>query len=92
MEVDDALVNAHLEAIVRVGTLTVGGLTRGDLQLLGGQTDGAGHLEVLVLGVLLDVFDQFLLLVFHGPPFPGEVSLGPSDRSEYSQDEIKYRV
>lgn len=37
VQVDDALVDAHLEAVPRVGALTAGGLARRDLEHLGGQ-------------------------------------------------------
>ena len=40
----------HLEAVPGVGTLTTRTLAGGDAQHLGGQTDGAGMLEALLLG------------------------------------------
>ena len=45
---DETLVDAHLEEIPGLGTLTVGGLAGVDLEVLGGQTDGALDAEVLV--------------------------------------------
>merc|ERR1740130_1246900 len=50
VEVQDALVDAHLVTIVGVGPLTTRRLARGDAEDLGRQTDGAGDLEVLDLG------------------------------------------
>lgn len=47
VQVDDALVDSHLEAIVGVGTLSIGGLASHEAQNLGGHADGAGYLEVL---------------------------------------------
>lgn len=55
VQVEDALVDAHLEAVPGVGSLAARGLARDDLQLLGGQAHGAGHLELLVHGALLQV-------------------------------------
>lgn len=40
VQVDDALVDAHLEAVPRVGALTAGGLARRDLQHLGREAAG----------------------------------------------------
>lgn len=42
----------HLEAVPGVGTLTTRRLAGGDAQGLGGQADGALHLQLLVLGAL----------------------------------------
>ena len=55
VEIDEALVDAHLEAVPGVGTLTTGGLTGGDAKDLGGHADGAGNVELLVEGSLLEV-------------------------------------
>ena len=52
---DEALVNAHLEAVPSLGTLTTGGLAGGDLQDLGGEADGALDAERLGLGALDEV-------------------------------------
>lgn len=64
VQVDEALVDAHLKHVPGLGTLTVGGLTGADLEVLGGQTDGALDAEVLALGAvdelgadLLEVLD-----------------------------------
>ena len=55
MQVEDALVDTHLEAVPGVGSLAARGLARDDLELLGGQAHGAGHLELLVNGALFQV-------------------------------------
>lgn len=47
--------DAHLIRIPRLGTLTARSLTGGDLQSLGGQTDGALDTQVLALGALEDL-------------------------------------
>lgn len=52
VQVDEALVNAHLVGVPGLGTLTARGLTGGDLEVLGGQTDGALDAEVLALGTV----------------------------------------
>lgn len=49
---DETLVDAHLVAVPGLGTLTTGGLAGGDLEGLGGETDGALDAEVLALGTL----------------------------------------
>lgn len=49
---NQTLVDAHLVEIPSLGTLTARGLTGGDLEVLGGQTDGALDAEVLALGAL----------------------------------------
>ena len=60
LEVDQALVNAHLELVPGVGTFTAWRLAGGDLELLGGKADWALDLEVLVLGRALEVSANFL--------------------------------
>lgn len=57
VQIDDALVDAHLEAVPGLGTLTARRLARGDVQHLGGQADGTSHLalQALVLGATLQV-------------------------------------
>ena len=52
---DEALMDAHLEAVPSLRTLTTGGLAGGDLQDLGGKTDGALDAERLGLGALDEV-------------------------------------
>lgn len=44
--------DAHLILVPGLGTLTVGGLAGGDLQGLGGQTDGALDLQGLATGTV----------------------------------------
>lgn len=55
MQVEDALVDAHLEPVPGVGALSAGRLARDDLQLLGGEAHGPGHLELLLHGALFQV-------------------------------------
>lgn len=50
VEVDETLVDAHLEVVPGLGTLTTGRLTGGVGKDLGGETDGALDAELLVLG------------------------------------------
>ncbi len=66
VQVNDPLMDAHLEAVPGVGAFTAGGLAGGDLQGLGGETDGASHFEVLVVvqGTLLEELAH-LLQVLH---------------------------
>jgi hypothetical protein len=52
---DKTLVDAHLIRIPGLGTLTARGLAGGDLEDLGGQTDGALDAQVLALGTLEDL-------------------------------------
>jgi len=55
VQVDDALVDAQLEAVPGLGTLTARRLAGRDAQHLRGQADGAGHLalQALLLGTAL---------------------------------------
>jgi hypothetical protein len=46
---DEALVDAHLEAIPGLGTLTAGGLASGNGQVAAGQADGALDAQLLAL-------------------------------------------
>ena len=55
MQVQDSLVNAHLEAIVGVGTLTARRLSGHDSQDLGGHAHRAGHLEASQHSLVLQV-------------------------------------
>lgn len=55
VEVQDALVDAHLEAVPGVGSLSARRLARDDRKLLGGQPHRAGHLQLLLHGALLQV-------------------------------------
>lgn len=52
VQVNEALVNVHGEHIPGLGTLTVRGLTSGNLEVLGGKADRALDAEVLGLGTL----------------------------------------
>lgn len=49
-DIDDTLVDAHLEAVPGVGTLSAGRLTGGDLENLGGHAGGSLDLNTLILG------------------------------------------
>ena len=50
VEVDEALVDAHLEPVPSVGTFTARRLADDELENLGGHAHGALHLEALLLG------------------------------------------
>jgi len=52
VQVNEALVDVHGEHVPGLGTLTVRGLTGGDLEVLGGKADRALDAEVLGLGTL----------------------------------------
>ena len=52
VQVNETLVDLHLEAVPGLGTLTARGLAGGDAENLGGETDGSLDTEVLVLGTL----------------------------------------
>lgn len=41
VQVNNTLVDAHLVSVPSLGTLTVGGLSGGDLKVLGGESDRA---------------------------------------------------
>lgn len=60
MEVQDALVDAHLEAIEGVGTLTARRLADQELEDLGGHSDGARHLQVLLKSLVLELSAHLL--------------------------------
>jgi hypothetical protein len=60
-------VDAHLELVPGLGTLTVGGLTGGDLEGLGGQTDGTLDLE----GLGASTVDQLLADLLEGGNLAG---------------------
>lgn len=55
MQVQDALVDAHLEAVEGVGTLTARRLADQELEDLGGHADGAGNLQVLLKSLVLEL-------------------------------------
>lgn len=50
VEVDEALVDAHLEVVPGLGTLTTGRLAGGVRENLGGETNGTLDAQLLVLG------------------------------------------
>ena len=52
--------DAHLVGVPSLGTLTVRGLTGGDLEDLGGETDGALDAERLVLGTVNELLADLL--------------------------------
>ena len=60
MEVDDSLVDPHLELVPGLTTLSARSLTGGDSQGLGGHPDGSLHLQLLVLGPLDQVTADLL--------------------------------
>lgn len=64
---DETLVDAHLVLVPGLGTLTVGGLTGGDVQGLGGQTDGALDLQ----GLGASTVDQLLADLLEGGDLAG---------------------
>lgn len=51
VQIDDTLVDAHLEAIPGLGTFTTRGLAGGNTKSLGGHADRSLDLERLSLGV-----------------------------------------
>ena len=50
MQINDTLVDFHLEPVPSLGALTTGGLPGGDLKDLSGHTHRALHFELRVLG------------------------------------------
>ena len=52
--------DAHLEGVPGLGTLTVRSLTGGDLKDLGGETDGALDAKLLVLGTVDELLADLL--------------------------------
>ena len=60
VQVNDALVDSHLEAIVGVGTLTIGGLAGHQAKDLGRHADGARHLQVLDKSLVLELSTHLL--------------------------------
>lgn len=54
------LVDAHLVRVPSLGTLTARGLAGGDLQVLGGQADGALDTELLVLRTVDELLADLL--------------------------------
>jgi hypothetical protein len=60
VEVDEALVNTELVGVPGLGTLTTRGLAGGDLEVLGGQADGALDGETLAAGTLNELSADLL--------------------------------
>ena len=83
VEVDEALVDAHLEVVPGLGTLTTGRLAGGVGEDLGGETDGALDAELLVLGSVHQVGADLLevLDVARGEGDADLVDLGGRGRS-----------
>jgi len=71
VEINQTLVNSHLEAIPGLGTFTTRSLSGCDLQGLGWKTDWALDSEILGLGTL----DQFLTDFLEG----GDIATGERD-------------
>jgi len=57
---NQSLVESHLEGVPGLGTLTTGGLSGGDLESLGWETDGALDTEILALGALNELLADLL--------------------------------
>ena len=55
VDINDALVNAHLKQVPGVGTLSIRRLARGNPELLGGNADRSRNLESLGHAVVLQV-------------------------------------
>jgi len=71
VEINQTLVDSHLESIPGLGSFTTRSLTGGNLQGLGGQTDGTLDAEILGLGAL----DELLADLLEG----SDLSAGQSD-------------
>jgi len=71
LEVDDTLVDAHLETIPGLGTLTTRSPAGGDAKSLGGHTDRTTDGELLSLGAV-DKIGTDLLKVAHVPGGKGD--------------------
>jgi len=67
VEVDDALVDPHLEAIPGLGTFTARGLPGGDAESLGGHANGSLDLQLLLLGAA----DELAADLLQGLDVPG---------------------
>lgn len=50
VDIDDTLVDAHLEAVPGVGTLSAGRLAGGDAENLGGHAGRSSNLNVRIVG------------------------------------------
>lgn len=60
IQINQSLVNAHLVHIPCLGTLTARGLTSGDLEDFGRETNGALNAELLGFGTLEELGADFL--------------------------------
>lgn len=65
MQVDQTLVDSHLELVEGFGTVTTGRLTGGDAEDLGRETNGTLDLELLVLSTLDEISRDYCIEV-HG--------------------------
>lgn len=61
VQVDQALVNSHLELIKGLGTVTTRRLAGGDAQNLGWQADRTLDLELLVFGTLNEISRHYVV-------------------------------
>merc|ERR1711915_89385 len=61
VQVNDTLVDAHLEPVPGLGTFTTGGLPGGDAENLGGHADGSLHPQVVLVLGLMDKLATHLL-------------------------------
>ena len=72
VQIDDTLVNAHLEAIPSLGTFTTRSLSGGDPQGLGWHTHGSFDLQFFILGsldeVVADLFETLHISGSQGDP------------------------
>merc|ERR1719228_1174416 len=59
VQVDEALVDTHLEAIPGLRTFTTGGLTGGDAQNLGGHAHGSLDLQLFFAGTTDQISTHF---------------------------------
>ncbi len=71
LEVDDSLVDSHLESIEGVGTFTARTLSDGESEDLGGESDGAGSSDLADGALGLEASANLLEV--------GNVSAGDSD-------------
>ena len=60
VQVDHTLEDLHLEGVPGVRTVTARGLTGGDLEGAGGQTDGSANLDLLLLGAAQELAADLL--------------------------------
>lgn len=70
VEIDESLVDSHLKVIPGLGTLTVRGLSGGDVKNLGGESDGALDANVGVLSSRDNVSGDCVSISSFGERFP----------------------